>query len=257
MKPIKLLAALAAATLCAAGHPARAQHAYAGIIDTNGTPGLGAGDALAFVDKVTGALASGSGLGVLDMTPATIGAQAGLFFTGDPTLTALSNGRNWTGAAYRAANPFAALAGSQVQVQVVSATGPTGATLGIWDENVSLSSPIFSYTIGTSGATGYWNLTDLSLIVGDGVTTVPAPTGLNNPPVDPYGHIHGRSFTVDTAGEYTVGFLLHDLSGTHADGAPFVVSFSAVPEPAGLALLSLGVAIIALVCMRRRAVPKI
>jgi hypothetical protein len=221
---------------------AHAGHVYGGIIDTNGTPGLQSGDALAFIDTVTssptyGSAITGESLGVQLMPLVTSGSQSGLYLTTNISFTALSDGLNWTGAAYRAASPFAAVSGAQIQLQIQSVTGPDGATFSFWDEAASLADPVTSYQIGVglTAGTGFWNLTDLTLTVGDGTTA--NPTGINNPPVDPYGHIHGRSFTVDTPGSYTVRYILHDASGVQADSAPFTVSYSAVPEPSPLTLL--------------------
>jgi hypothetical protein len=72
-----------------------------------------------------------------------------------------------------------------------------------------------------------------------------------NPPLDPYGHIHGRSISVDTPGDYTVTYVLKDTTGTYADSTPFVVSYTAaVPEPGTIALLA-GAGIGALVLRMR------
>jgi len=250
------LAALAAAAWALLPINAHAGHVYGGIIDTNGTSGLQAGDALAFIDTLTssptyGQAITGASLGLQTMTLVTIGAQSGLYLTTNISFTALSDGLNWTGSAYRAASPFAALSGARIQLQIQSVTGPGGAMFSFWDEAVSTTSATTSYKVGSglTLGTGIWDLTDLTLNVGDGVT--PNPTGINNPPVDPYGHIHGRSFTVDMPGEYTVRYILHDASGTQADSAPFVVSYSAVPEPGTIALLT-GAGVASLLFFRRR-----
>jgi hypothetical protein len=250
MKKLTLIAsALALAITLLVTPSAQAGHVYGGLIDTDGNTGLGLGDALSFVNNSTGAVVTGESQGLQSMIFVTVGSQSGLFYADGITFTGLSNGLNWTGAAYRTASPFAATSGSLLQLQIASVTGPTGATFSFWDTEVSLTDPAISYTIGTSGATAYWNLTDLTLTVGDGVTT--NPTGVNNPPTDPYGHIHGRSFTVDTPGDYTVSYILHDASGQQADSAPFVVSYSAVPEPGTIALLTL--AGVGGLLLRRRA----
>jgi hypothetical protein len=238
------LAAIAAMALTSTISLSRAGHVYGGIIDTNGTTGLQAGDALAFIDTVTssptyGSAITGESLGVQVMPLVTGGGgQNGLFLTTNISFTGLSNGLDWADTAYRPASPFAAMSGALIQLEIQSVTGPAGATFSFWDEAVSATSPVTSYRIGSGFSIGHgiWNLTDLSLVVGDGTTA--NPTDVNSPPVDPYGHIHGRSFTVDTPGEYTVSYILHDANGLQADSAPFVVSYSAAldatptPSPA-------------------------
>lgn len=247
--------ALATALLSTSALPARAGHVYAGIIDTNGIPGLQAGDALSFVSNTTGEVVTGPSQGVQSMSLVLFGGQAGFYQTSNISYTGLSNGLNWTGSGYRPASPYAATSGSRLQLRIASVTGPAGAQFSLWDDAVSTTGPAITFTIGTgiTTGTGIFDLTDLSLLVGDGVTTSPAPTATNNPPVDPYGHIHGRSMTVDTPGEYTVSFILHDANpnNPHPDGAPFVVSYSAVPEPTAVALL--GGAAMLLGLLRRRA----
>ncbi len=241
-------AALAAAGLILAASPAQAGHVYGGLIDTNGTPGLQAGDALSFVDNSTGAVATGPSLGIQTMSLVPPGFRAGLYLTSGISWTALSNGLNWTGSAYRTANAFAATTGSLLQLQIVSISGlPNGAEFSLWDlgptnPGSDLDEPIDTYTVG-SGIThgdGFMNLTDLTLLVGDGINDASGepPATTNNPAVDPYGHMHSRSITVDTVGDFTVTYLLHDANGIHPDSAPFVVSYSAVPEPSSIALIS-------------------
>ena len=70
---------------------------------------------------------------------------------------------------------------------------------------------------------------------------------------DPYGHIHGRSMTVDQPGAYTVSYVLHDLNGLQQDSAPFVVSYNAVvPEPGVSALLATAGGLFFVAYRRRR-----
>ncbi len=247
-----LFSAAALAALFSLVQPTSAQHAYGGLIDTDGTAGLGAGDRLAFVNQTTGTAITGASYGTQSMVMASIGAMSGLYFNDGISFTGLSNGRNWRGSAYRPANAFAATTGSLLQLHIASITGPTGATFGYWDEAINPTAPAVSYTIGSSGPMLVWNLTDTSLVVGDG-TNPPTSTALNNPPVDPYGHIHGRSFTVDTPGEYTVSYILRDASGNHVDSDPFVVTYSAVPEPGLFALIGAGLLGLHLINRRRRS----
>lgn len=272
MKPHLLLhgsATLVAAGLFMAAAPARAGHVYAGIVDSNGD---GTRDALAFVDTVTsdagyGQAITGASLGVQPMNPALAGPQAGLYLTSNISYTALSNGHYWTGAAYAAASPFAST-GSFIELGMSNVSGPAGAHFSWWDTGVDANNPVMTFTLGVgltyvkpgwAYGNGLFNLSDPTLLVGDGVND-----GVGEPPTtvdgtsgaDPYGHIHGRSFTVDAPGAYSVAFVLHDLNNKVSDSAPFTVTYNAVPEPAAWLSLAAGAAGLGFALHRRRRAAK-
>jgi len=291
MKSIRITrAALAVAVFAISTHSVRAAHVYAGAIDTNGTPGLQAGDALSFVVNTginAGQVVTGASQGVQSMSLAISGAPAGLFFTNNLSFTALAgtgliwNGNGVTGTAYRTANAYAADGGSFITMQMTNVTGPTGAQFSLWDEQHSTLVPQVTFTIG-GGFAGHdtLHLTDATLVIGNGSTPLPAnpntgvpytfgeyapatnglPSGFTwndadgagplTAVSDPYGHIHGRSWTANQPGTYTVDYILHDASGQHPDSAPFTVTYGAVPEPGTAALLAGGLAALGLV--RRR-----
>lgn len=246
---LKLTALLAVTALSIAATSARAGHVYGGIIDTNGTSGLQAGDALSFINNSDGTVVTGAMQGDQLMSYVSSGAQAGLYITSGISFTALSNGLSFNGSAYRTLNIYAA-SGADVRMTIVGITGPDGAEFAFWTDGVGRTD-VFMIEDGgfhIHEGDGSLAITDTSLSVGDGVS--PTPTGLNNPPVDPYGHIHGRYMVTDTPGTYTVSYMLTDASGKYANSAPFVVTYTAVPEPGTIALLA-GAGIGALVLRKR------
>lgn len=237
--------------------PARAFHYFGGLTETNGIPGLQAGDALAFVinagvngGQVQDGTAAGAQFLVLDFGVSLLGLPAGLYanpdgFNGGITWTALSNGRAWntTTSVYRTPNPFAATSGSLLRFGIVGVTGPLGAKVSLWDTVENPAAPTDTWTVGTglTAGDGFQNATDVGLIVGDGVNDGigEPPAGSNATGVDPYGHIHDRTITADLPGIYTVSYILRDANGKHPDSAPISVTFNttAVPEPSSIALL--------------------
>jgi len=119
--------------------------------------------------------------------------------------------------------------GAYIHLQLVSVSGPDGGSFGFWESGAP--APTYSLLADASGGTDLWKLSNNNGVAGS----------------DPFGHIHGRRFTVDTPGEYVVGFRLVDLSTNGPGGAPiygnpsqvYYFTFSAVPEPSTCALLVL------------------
>jgi len=281
-----------AAMLSLAASSAQAGHVYAGLIDSNGG-GLGTGDALSFVvntGTAGGAVVTGASQGIQAMTPVLVGAQSGLYLSSDISFTALAgtgriwNGNGVTGTAYRAESLYAANAGAFITLLMTNVTGPTGGQFSFWDDEFSTVAPQVTFTIGgATGGNSTFNLTDRTLIIGNGTTPllvnpntgVPysfadyAPTtnglsagftwndadgsGPSTTVTDPYGHLHGRSWTASVEGTYTVDYIIRDTSGQHGDSAPFTVTYSAVPEPASVVLIGSAIGLLALARRRRAA----
>lgn len=250
-------AAFIVAALAFGSNTARAGHVYAGVLDTNGTAGIQSGEALSFINKTTDAVVTGASQGLQLMSLVNVGDQAGLYMGNGITFTAAANGSNgtvWDNGVAVVPSAYAALTGSYIQLQMSSILGPTGAQFSFWDSGAT--TPTGTYTIGTG-----WTGLDAFMLTNDGISypgqveTVGATLGTSvnngsNPPLDPFGHIHGRSFTVDTPGNYTVSYILHDLKGIQADSSPFVVAY-ATPEPGRAMLLAAGGASLA---FRRRRI---
>lgn len=104
-------------------------------------------------------------------------------------------------------SPNAAAIGSFIELRFVSLQGPAGGSLSVWDERDDPTQPalLFSVPVGADGGTNRIPLSE-----GDP----------SDPGSDPYGHIHGRRFTLDKPGLYTVGLQLIDTSSNGPDGGP-------------------------------------
>ncbi len=207
--------------LLLAGQTALAQHGHLNV----GAVGTAQGDALNFANGAIFAESSGY---VRAMPLATTGARVG-YYSGSITLTALP-------ATVANGGPAASAPalGSFIQYGIVSVTGPAGGQFAFWDGGAT--APTLSYTVGYSSvAPTLIPLSDASI-------------GAGTAGADPFGHLHGRNFTVTIPGEYSVGFQAFDTSvnGTgggsiHSASPVLTVKFSAVPEPGVVALFALGV----------------
>ena len=105
---------------------------------------------------------------------------------------------------------YAAEFGSFIELIVRTVQGPPGGEIGFWqesDEFVAVSTArIFSVPTGTLNGTNRFNLTQ-----------TPEEGGWEN---DPFGHFHGRRFTANKPGLYTVGVQLIDTSTAGVGGGP-------------------------------------
>lgn len=164
---------------------------------------------------------------VQNMSFATSGRYAGLFNTGGPTLTAISS-----------TNSVGAAPGSFLTAEIVSVLGPSGSLFSFWEgvDQGGGATPLFSIVAGSTGLSHQFALSD---VLG----------GAGQPGGDPFGHLHGRRFTVNAEGLYTVGFRVLDTSVNGFGGGPLhlpsqvlYVNFATVPEPSVLTLAGAGLA---------------
>jgi hypothetical protein len=220
-------------SLTGAAGPALAQHGHlnAGAFGTNQN------DQLYCVNGAS--VATNSGF-VRTLDYSNSGTYAGTF-NGNITFTALPGTTNNGGPAFG----HAAL-GSFLVAEIVSVDGPAGGVFSFWDS--AETSPTHNVPVGTTGGSFQWDLSDSGL-------------GAGQPDGDPFGHIHGRRFSVNADGRYTVGFRALDtsLNGAgsgpiHLASDPIYIYFQTVPEPAvtALAVVGLGAVVGRLWRTRRR-----
>ncbi len=130
------------------------------------------------------------------------GSFSNLYQGAGVTFTALASTPDNGGPA-----PGHAAEGSFLQLQFVALNGPAGGEFGVWmqeEGDPTANYPLFTLPVGvTNGA----NL--IALSESDG-----------SPGADPYGHIHGRTFTVTKPGLYTLGCRLVDTSNNGPSGRP-------------------------------------
>lgn len=97
--------------------------------------------------------------------------------------------------------------GAYLELQFVSVSGPLNGAFSVWSQdegNPAISYPLFTIPVGTTNGTNRFALSE-----SDG-----------SPGSDPYGHIHGRTFTASTPGLYTLGCKILDSSANGVDGGP-------------------------------------
>jgi hypothetical protein len=130
------------------------------------------------------------------------GSFANLYQGAGVTFTALASTPDNGGPAFGHAAD-----GAFLQLQCVSMSGPSDGEFGVWMQdagNPGSNHLLFSLPVGANNGT---NL--LALSENDG-----------SPGSDPYGHIHGRTFTATMPGLYTLGCRIVDTSTNGAGGGP-------------------------------------
>lgn len=133
--------------------------------------------------------------------PFTNQTYGAIYRTGEITFTGLPTSLDNGGP-----DDFAAQPGARLALQMVSVDGPKGGSFSFWDSDGFADATEISLTlpVGTANGTNAFILSE-----NDG-----------SPGSDPYGHVHGRKFSVDIPGLYTVGFRLIDVSTNGPGGGP-------------------------------------
>jgi hypothetical protein len=118
----------------------------------------------------------------------------------DVTFASLP-GTLWTGGPA----PGAAAPGAFLEAVIVSVQGPPDGVIGFWQDDEEATPHLrFSVPVGATKGTNRFEVSE----------------GITFPELDPYGHIHGRRFTANLPGLYTVGFQLIDTSTAGTNGGP-------------------------------------
>jgi hypothetical protein len=121
---------------------------------------------------------------------------SGVTFTGLPST--LDNG----GPA-----AFAALPGSHLVMVFETVDGPPGGAFSVWDS-----------------VDGFFDATEITFTLASwtrgGTNQMALSENDGSAGVDPYGHIHGRKFSVSKPGLYTVGVRLVDTATNGTNGSP-------------------------------------
>lgn len=188
--PSVLVGGLLAATTTAGAH----EHLAAGANST--TPG----SPLIFVNASDYATYSGYAFGLDAGDPGS--PYFGWYYTGDLVFVALA-----ATPAYGGPEPLAAALGSHIEVILESLQGPAGGTLGFWEtqqNGVDSTNLTWTVPVGLTNGTNHIVVSET-----DG-----------SPGSDPYGHIHGRIYSVDKPGLYLAGFRFVDTSTNGPGGGP-------------------------------------
>jgi hypothetical protein len=126
---------------------------------------------------------------IVNLQKDTNGTFGGEYF-GGITFAALS-------ADPLAPEPGHAAPGAFLELRLESVTGPSGGVVSFWQRNTEGGTErLFQTATGKGEGTNTFRLSESDATAGS----------------DPYGHIHGRSFSATIPGLYTLGFRLLDTS---------------------------------------------
>lgn len=196
-KTLSVFARVLGWALGSAAWTAQAQHAHINA----GAESPVAGAQLIFVNQASFETESGY---LIHLLPLDSIAYGPIYFGGkDVTFTSLPSTLDNGGP-----HPKAALVGTRIQAVVESVSGPVGGMFSFWDS-----------------FDGFFDATEItfSVAVGakpDGIHSFYLSENEGSPDSDPYGHIHGRKFSVNVPGLYTVGIRLVDMARNGPNQGP-------------------------------------
>ncbi|HTI69762.1 MAG TPA: hypothetical protein VMF06_07335 [Candidatus Limnocylindria bacterium] len=127
---------------------------------------------------------------------------AGYYYTGDITFSVLPATPDLGGPA-----PGHPALGAHLEVQMGTIEGPKGSHLQFWEspgDDLEGTEITWSAPVGAIDMINHFAISE-----NDG-----------SPGADPYGHIHGRIFSVDQPGLYKVGFRIVDTSHNGPNNGP-------------------------------------
>ena len=140
---------------------------------------------------------------VFGLTPGTENdPYLGYYYTDEQVFTALA-----ATSANGGPEPGHAAPGTFIQVKLLSVTGPAGASFGFWE---TPQDGVDSTNLTWSVAVPYVNGTNL----------IPVSESDGSPGSDPYGHLHGRIYSVTKPGLYVATWQFVDTSTNGPGGGP-------------------------------------
>jgi len=129
------------------------------------------------------------------------GPYSGYFFTSDQVWEALPATPDNGGP-----DPDAAAPGTYIQVKLLSVQGPAGASFGFWETPLN----------GLDSTNLTWSV----LVPFQGTNLIHVSESDGSPGSDPYGHIHGRIYSVTKPGFYIATWQFVDTSTNGVGGGP-------------------------------------
>ncbi len=134
-------------------------------------------------------------------------AYFGYYYTGDMAFSALAATGDNGGPEIGHAAP-----GTYIQVKLLSVEGPSGASFGFWE---TLGQGVSGE--GINGTNLTWSV---PVPFHNGTNLIHVSESDGSPEADPYGHLHGRIYSVTKPGLYIATWQFVDTSTNGSGGGP-------------------------------------